>query len=84
MSQIIVCHNKACRFRLPIHQAKNKNGQLFCSDKCANGCNPPDTDKREGEQKENMAQKYWNILLKQKPRPHPLNEIPTMEFGVWD
>lgn len=83
MSQIVVCHNKACRLRVPIHHAKNRNGQLFCSDKCVNGCNPPSNDKKDGQEKTTIAQAYWDILLKQKPRPHPNVEIPLMEFGDW-
>lgn len=76
MSQIIVCHNKACRYRLPIQTAKNKNGQLFCSDKCANGCNPPVTDKNQAP---TNAKSYWDLILKQKRRP----PIPPAETEAW-
>jgi hypothetical protein len=85
MAQIITCHNKSCRLRVPITTAKNKNGQLFCSERCANGCNPPVNDKpAEGYVNTTLAEKYWAILRRTKPRPHPNNEVPVMEFGVWD
>jgi hypothetical protein len=39
--KIIQCHNKGCRARVPINRAKYVNRQLWCSDRCAAGCNPP-------------------------------------------
>lgn len=95
MSQIIVCHNKACRYRLPIHHAKSKDGQLFCSDKCAKGCSPPDKAPRVSSidveeqvvsKRQLTAKEYWNIILQKKPRPQmpPAGEISTMEYGIWD
>lgn len=43
--KIVTCHNRACRYRLPIHRALYSNGNLFCSPKCRDGCSPPASDK---------------------------------------
>lgn len=70
MNAQITCHNKACKLRVPITKAKNRNGQLYCGEKCASGENPPESDKSIGQRPQ--------TLFFARPM------LPAMSQGAWD
>ena len=75
---LISCSNKRCRLRLPAKHAKPdpETHALYCADCFENRANFSD----EKPAPTTLAKQYWEIILRQKPRP----QLPLMEQGSWD
>ena len=71
--RVVQCSNKTCRLRVPDTRAIYRNHCYYCSEKCADGCNPPDKEKEINYQS-------GVFLFQQRPR----RLLPDISIGSWD
>jgi hypothetical protein len=69
--QMVMCSNKKCRVRIPLTRAKEDKDThaLFCAD-CFDKRSAHSEDKPTDDQMSRpLYRQYWDIILRQKPRP---------------